>query len=324
MKRRLIILSLLCIALSLIILTSVLAFTPLGASLKSVSGVEAPPTPTPHPLASPTPIPTLPPVLTARGTAPASDASAELLLDADTGNILYEKNGEQPLAMASTTKIMTALIAIQTANLEQPIHVHQDAIDRVILDDGSSAGLVVGDVVPLKEMLYALMLPSGNDAAYAIADELGGGNRDVFVNHMNLFAQRLHLFQTHYNSPDGLTSDATTHYTTAYDLATLSRYAMSIPLFASIVHTQSYTAHVGGRTLVWTNTNQLLGSYAGATGIKTGHTFAAGYCLVFAATRNHHHLIGVILNSPEEAQRNIDAAALLDWGFQLPILLPKE
>lgn len=324
MKRRLTALLLLLIAIILLILVPVIAFTPLGSTFLTTTQLAVSPTPTPHPLASPAPIPTAIPVLTAQGTAPPINATAELLLDSDTGNVLYEKNGEKPLLMASTTKIMTALIAIQTANLEQPVHVHQDAIDRVVLDDGSSAGLEVGDVVPLKEMLYALMLPSGNDAAYAIADELGGGNRDVFINHMNLFAQRLHLFQTHYNSPDGLTADDNTHYTTAYDLARLSRYAMSIPLFAAIVHTQTYTAHVGGRTLVWTNTNKLLGNYAGTTGIKTGHTFGAGYCLVFAATSHQHHLIGVILNSPDEAQRNIDAAALLDWGFHLPMLPPKE
>ncbi|GCE03633.1 D-alanyl-D-alanine carboxypeptidase family protein [Dictyobacter aurantiacus] len=324
MKRRLLALLLICIAIFLLILVPILAFTPLGTALQGGAQSTTSPTAIPRPRSSPTPIPTAQPVLTARGTAPATDATAELLLDADTGNVLYEKNGEMPLMMASTTKIMTALIAIQTADLERPIHVHQDAIDRVILDDGSSAGLQVGDVVPLKEMLYALMLPSGNDAAYAIADELGGGDRAVFINHMNLFAQRLYLYQTHYSSPDGLTGDSTTHYTTAYDLARLSRYAMSIPLFAAIVHTQTYTAHVGGRTLVWTNTNKLLGNYAGATGIKTGHTFAAGYCLVFAATSHQHHLIGVLLNSPEETQRNIDAAALLDWGFHLPMLPPRE
>ncbi|GLV56939.1 D-alanyl-D-alanine carboxypeptidase [Dictyobacter sp. S3.2.2.5] len=324
MKRRLLALLLICIALFLLILVPILTFTPLGTALQGSAQSAASPTATPQPRSSPTPIPTAQPVLTARGTAPATDATAELLLDADTGNILYEKNGEEPLMMASTTKIMTALIAIQTADLERPIHVHQDAIDHVILDDGSSAGLQVGDVAPLKEMLYALMLPSGNDAAYAIADELSAGDRDVFVNHMNLFAQRLHLFQTHYSSPDGLIGDSTTHYTTAYDLARLSRYAMSIPLFATIVHTQTYTAHIGGRTLLWTNTNKLLGSYAGATGIKTGHTFAAGYCLVFAATSHQHHLIGVLLNSPDETQRNIDAAALLDWGFHLPVLPPRE
>lgn len=321
MKRRNIALLLLFVAIILLISVPVIAFTPLGTTLlKSAPIKDPPPTSISHPRTSPTPIPTARPVLTARRAPPATNATAELLLDADTGNVLYDKNGEQPLSMASTTKIMTALIAIQTANLEQPIHVQQDAIDRVVLDDGSGAGLLVGDVVPLKEMLYALMLPSGNDAAYAIADELGAGDRDVFINHMNLFAQRLQLFQTHYNSPDGLTSDSATHYTTAYDLAKLSRYAMSVPLFATIVHTQTYTAQVGGRTLLWTNTNKLLGNYPGATGIKTGHTFGSGYCLVFAATSHQHHLIGVLLNSPDENQRNIDAAALLDWGFQLPML----
>ncbi|GER86670.1 hypothetical protein KDW_08320 [Dictyobacter vulcani] len=324
MGRRILVVSLLCLAIFLLILTSVLVFTPAGTSFLTTTGITAPPTPTPLPLASPTPVPTPQPVLTAKGSPPDITATASLLLDADTGHVLYEKQAEKPLLMASTTKIMTALIIIQTANLDQPIHVHQDAIDRVVLDDGSSAGLVVGDVLPLRDMLYALMLASGNDAAYAITDELGGGDRTVFVARMNLFAHRLHLFQTHFNSPDGLTADSTTHYTTAYDLAILSRYAMSIPLFAQIVRTQTYTAHAPNRDLVWTNTNKLLGTYPGISGIKTGHTFGAGYCLVFSAARGQHHLIGVILNSPDETLRNKEAATLLDWGFQLPVLPPKE
>ncbi|GCE25296.1 hypothetical protein KDA_07800 [Dictyobacter alpinus] len=325
MRRRMLIIVLLCIALCLLILAPIIAFTPLGTTVLTSTGIVTVPTPTPTPLplASPTPIPTPRPVLTARGTPPPITATASLLLDADTGNVLYQHQGVKPLLMASTTKIMTALIIIQTANLDQPIHVHQDAIDRVVLDDGSSAGLVVGDVLPLRDMLYALMLPSGNDAAYAIADELGGGDRAVFVARMNLFARRLHLFQTHFNSPDGLTADSTTHYTTAYDLALLSRYAMNIPLFAQVVKTETYTAHAPNRDLVWTNTNKLIGTYKGISGIKTGHTFGAGYCLVFSATREQHHLIGVILNSPDEIQRNTDAAALLDWGFQLPMLPSK-
>jgi D-alanyl-D-alanine carboxypeptidase (penicillin-binding protein 5/6) len=283
--------------------------------------IEQSPTPTTMLLPSPTPMPTLTPILTSTKATPYIDASVVYLLDADTEHVLYDKNGEKPMLMASTTKIMTALIAIQTGNLNSLITVHQDAINRVILDDGSSSGLKDGDVLPLKDLLYALLLPSGNDAAYAIADGLGG-NVPNFVARMNLLAYRLHLFQTHYNSPDGLTSDEKTHYTSAHDLAILSQYAMQIPLFASIVKTQTYKVHVDGQNFVWTNTNTLLGTYAGITGIKTGHTDAAGYCLVFSATRSGHHLIGIILGSPSQKQRDTDATALLNWGFHLPLLSP--
>lgn len=282
--------------------------------------VEYTPTPSPTPLPLPAPTPT--PILTATRPTPKFDASAVYLLDTDTNHVLYDKNGETPMLMASTTKIMTALIALQTANLNTQITVHQDAINRVILDDGSSAGLAVGEILPLKDLLYALLLPSGNDAAYAIADGLRG-SVPKFVAQMNLLAYRLHLFQTHYDSPDGLTADKANHHTSAHDLAILSQYAMHIPLFASIVKTQAYTVKVDGQTFTWKNTNTLLGTYKGITGIKTGYTDAAGYCLVFSAIHSGHHLIGIILGSPSQTQRDKDASFLLTWGFHLPLQPPQ-
>ena len=323
MRRRIFAFFLILVALSLLIFASVLEFTPVGHTVFVSTGITAPPpTPTPKPTPIPTPTPTPLPVLTVQGTPPQLTADAVYLLDADTGHVLDEVNGEKPLPMASTTKIMTAVIAIQTADLNEPIPVKQDAINRVNLDGGSSAGLVVGDTLPLKAMLYALLLPSGDDAAYAIADELGG-TREGFVQRMNLFAYRLHLFQTHYNNPDGLTlDDNLQHYTTARDLATLTQYAMHLPLFAQIVQLQHYTFHTTKQNYTWDNTNKLLTTYNGMTGVKTGHTDAAGYCLVFAATRKNHHLIGVLLNSPSELQRNKDVSTLLDWGFALPLRPP--
>ena len=313
MKRRIVSIAM---TFCLFLMISVFVLTSSSATVSLTAGVEHPPTPVSLP--SSTRISASLPILTAVQPTPQFHALAVYLLDTDTGHVLYDKNGEKPMLMASTTKIMTALIAIQTANPTRLITVHQDAIDRVIFDDGSSSGLVAGEVLPLKDLLYALLLPSGNDAAYAIADGLGG-NVPNFVARMNLLAYRLHLFQTHYNSPDGLTSDKTTHYTSAHDLAALSQYAMRIPLFASIVKTQTYTITVNNQAFVWNNTNTLLGTYAGITGIKTGHTDAAGYCLVFSATRSSHHLIGVILDSPNQHQRDKDAATLLNWGFSLPL-----
>lgn len=327
-RRRIIALTLLSLSVVLFILASILTFTPEGTHLMVTAGFLTPtPTFTPIPTPfTPTPIPTPKPILTAQGTPPQLTATASYLMDMDTGNVLEDANGEKPLPMASTTKIMTALIVIQTEDLNQEITVRQDAINEVIQNNGSNAGLTVGETLTLKDLLYGLLLPSGDDAALAIADASGGTSAN-FVQRMNLFAHRLHLFQTHYTNPDGLALDEQTnlnHYTTAADLAHLALYAMHIALFAQIVQTQVYTlpATTQHRAHVWKTTNPLLTSYPGMLGIKTGYTQEAGYCLVFAATRNQHHLLGVILHSTGENQRANDARKLLDWGFSLPMLPP--
>jgi serine-type D-Ala-D-Ala carboxypeptidase (penicillin-binding protein 5/6) len=298
------------------VIISLFTFTPLGrpsfaishsrSSLTS-SSVLIPPTPQP--------------VLTVQGPAPTIAASAAYLLDADTGHILTDINGEKLLPMASTTKIMTALIAIQTADLNQLVPIKQDAYDRVHIDGGSGANLIVGDQLSLKDLLYGLLLPSGDDAAIAIADALGGTG--AFIERMNLFAYRLHLFQTHYTTADGLTNDEN-HYSTAYNLAQLAQYAMHIPLFAQIVQTPEYTltATTQHHSYDWITTNTLLTIYPGMIGIKTGHTDAAGWCMVFAARHAGHELIGAILDSPSVSQRDQDTTTLLNWGFSLPFLPP--
>jgi serine-type D-Ala-D-Ala carboxypeptidase (penicillin-binding protein 5/6) len=221
---------------------------------------------------------------------------------------------------------MTAVIAMQTASLDMLVTVHQDAVNEVNNNGGSSANLKVGEQLTLRDLLYGLLLPSGDDAAIAIADALGGSAQN-FVHVMNLYAYRLRLFSTHFINPDGLTYyDANNqpipgHYSTAYDLARLAQYAMSLPLFAQIVGTLHYnlpasTTH-GAHS--WDNTNTLLKTYSGLTGIKTGFTLEAGGCLVFSATRNGHHLLGVVLHSVPEDNRFRDAKLLLDWGFALPL-----
>ncbi len=326
MIRRTIAIALLFISITTIILVPIFTFTPVGRSL--FSGLTSTPTPTLIPF-TPTPTPKPTPILTAKGTPPAITASESILLDNDTGHILYESNGEKPVPMASTTKIMTALIAIQAGDLNSLVTIHQDAVNEVILNDGSSANLHLGDQLTLRDLLYGLMLPSGDDAAIAIADSVGGSTSN-FVNMMNLFAYRLHLFQTHFINPDGLTYyDANRqpipgHYTTPYDLVRLASYAMTIPLFAQIVHTQHYSlpATATHHSYTWNNTNLLLTTYSGATGIKTGFTLEAGECLVFSATRSGHHLIGVVFHSIDAVHRFSDAKTLLDWGFALPLLPP--
>ena len=326
MIRRTIAIALLFISISTIILVPIFTFTPVGKRL--FDGSTSTPTPIIRPF-TPTPTPKPIPILTAKGTPPAITASESILLDEDTGHILYESNGEIPRPMASTTKIMTALIAIQTGNLNTIVTIHQDAVNEVILNDGSSANLHIGDQLTLRDLLYALMLPSGDDAAMAIADAVGSSTNN-FVNLLNLLAYRLHLFKTHFINPDGLTYyDANRqpipgHYTTPYDLVRLANYAMTIPLFAQIVRTEHYSlpATSSYHSYTWDNTNLLLTTYTGATGIKTGFTLEAGECLVFSATRSGHHLIGVVFHSIDATHRFSDAKTLLNWGFALPLLSP--
>jgi D-alanyl-D-alanine carboxypeptidase (penicillin-binding protein 5/6) len=315
MKRRMFALVFLVLAVELALVAPVLAFTPFGTRL--LHDLVPPPTPSPTP------------ILTVRGTPPAVSAQAAYLLDADTGHVLDDVQGELRLPMASTTKIMTAIIAIQTANLGQVVTVRQDAINEVQKYNGSSANLVVGDQIRLEDLLYGLMLPSGDDAAIAIADAVGGTTSN-FVRTMNQFAQRLRLKQTHYINPDGLTyltpqgKPDPNQYTTAADLAHLTRYAMANPLFAQVVELQHYVlpASAVHHAYTWDSIDSLLSSYPGATGVKTGYTVEAGYCLVFAATRGGHHLIGVLLHESDANQRFVDARELLDWGFALPLLAP--
>ncbi len=315
MLRRVLAIILLLLALSIGIAAPILALTPLGTHiLQNFS-----PTPTPRPS----------PILTVRGTPPPVSAKAVYLLDADTGHVLDDFNGEQRLPMASTTKIMTALIAIETANLDQIVTIHRDAIDEVQKHSGSTAFLVVGDQIRLKDLLYGLMLPSGDDAAIAIADAVSGSPAQ-FVQVMNNYAHKLHLTQTHYINPDGLTymtpqgQPDTNQYMSAADLAHLTRYALSNPLFAQIVELQHYVLAPTAvhHAYTWDSIDTLLSIYPGATGVKTGYTNEAGYCLVFSATSAGHHLVGVVLHESSSDQRFADAKTLLDWGFNLPLLPP--
>jgi len=181
----------------------------------------------------------------------------------------------------------------------------------------------------LKDLLYGLMLPSGDDAAIAIADAVGG-TTSKFVQTMNLYAHQLHLTQTHFINPDGLTymtpqgQPDPNQYTTAADLAHLARAAMANPFFAQLVELQHFVlpASAVHHAYIWDSIDTLLSTYPGATGIKTGFTAEAGYCLVFAATTGGHHLLGVLLHEPDAEKRFVDARTLLDWGFALPLVAP--
>jgi serine-type D-Ala-D-Ala carboxypeptidase (penicillin-binding protein 5/6) len=224
--RRIIAVVLMFLAVCLIILAPILAFTSLGTRVLASTGAIPEPTPTFAPFVDTTiPTPTPMPALVVHDPMPHISAQAFYLVDMDTGNVLANVNGNMALPMASTTKIMTAILAIETGNPNQIVTINQEAVDEALLHDGSNAGLQVGEEFPLKDMLYWLMLPSGDDAAVAIADALGGGSQANFVEHMNLLAYRLHLFQTHYADPDGLNwRGSPDHYSSAADLTHLAMY----------------------------------------------------------------------------------------------------
>src|ERR1700730_17165815 len=185
MMRRILAIALIVLAIVLVAVISLLVYPPTAARVTSWLSPMPPPTP----------------ILTARGTPPAVQATSTYVLDADTGSVLVNTNGQQHLPMASTTKIMTAIIAIEKADLNQIVTIKQDALDEVKKYNGSSAQLVVGDQIRMKDLLYALMLPSGDDAAITVAETVSGTPAD-FVTTMNLYAKRLHLTQTHYVNPD--------------------------------------------------------------------------------------------------------------------------
>lgn len=238
----------------------------------------------------------------------ADTAAGACVVNAVTGEIVFERDSGTRLPMASTTKIMTAAVALKYGNLSDVIEVSATAAGV----EGSSMYLECGEKITLENLLYGLMLLSGNDAAVAIAEHIGGGV-DGFVELMNKTASELGLSHTHFDNPNGLPSD--THYTTALELAKITRYAMSMPEFVQIVSTKSKTIPWEGKGYdrSMTNHNKLLGSLEGCIGVKTGFTKAAGRCLVSAVNRNDMTLICVTLNDPNDWA---DHASLQNSMFQ--------
>lgn len=230
----------------------------------------------------------------------ALSAQSAIVIDADTGEVLFNHNGDAQLPMASTTKIMTALIALGEGDLDREYTVKKEYAQV----EGSSMYLKEGERLTLRDTLYGLMLESGNDAAVAIAGECGG--QEAFIGKMNEKAAALGLTNTHFDNPNGLPSAE--HHTTAHELAKITAAAMCDPVFRQIVATKSYV--VGERTLH--NHNRLLSMYDGAIGVKTGFTKAAGRCLVSAAERNGRTLIAVTLNDPNDWKDHME---MLDSGF---------
>ena len=231
----------------------------------------------------------------------AISAQKAVLLDAATGRILYEKNGDSQGLIASTTKIMTALVVCEQCNVLDRMRIPKEAVGI----EGSSMYLKEGEILTIQDLLYGLMLHSGNDAAVALAIYCGG-TVEGFAELMNDKARKLGLTNTHFVNPNGL--DSPGHYSTAEDLAILAAYAMKNPIFAQTVSTKTVTA--GNRSL--RNHNKLLWQVEGADGVKTGYTKAAGRILVSSATRQGRRLIAVTMNAPSDWA---DHKKLLEDGF---------
>jgi serine-type D-Ala-D-Ala carboxypeptidase (penicillin-binding protein 5/6) len=249
-------------------------------------------------------------------------ATGGALADAGTKQLLWSRKLTTERPIGSITKVMTALLVIEAGGLNRTIRIPKAVIAYVAKYQGESAGLHPGDVVTARELLEALMLQSGCDAAYVLATSYGPG-MPAFLAKMNAKAAQLGMTHTHFTSPDGLpypTERST--YSTPADLLTLGMAAMKLPAFRAIVGQRFY--HIARRkghhhAYWWDNTNGLIGTYRGADGIKTGYTDAAKHCLLFEAVRHGKTLIGDVLGSPTTGPNAAAQAAarLLNWGFGL-------
>ncbi|OXT07603.1 D-alanyl-D-alanine carboxypeptidase [Thermoanaerobacterium thermosaccharolyticum] len=242
---------------------------------------------------------------------PQIAAKAAIVMDQKSGRILYEKNINEKLPMASTTKIMTLLLALEYGNLNDIVTVSK----RAASVGGSSIWLSPGEKLSLIDLLYGLMLNSGNDAATAIAEHIGG-SVEKFAEMMNKKAKDIGAYSTNFVTPSGLDIGINNHYTTAYDLALITRYAFNnYSKFAEIVSTKEKTIPWSGRDYdrYLRNKNKMLWQYEGGDGVKTGFTNKAGRCLVASATRDGHRLISVVLNSGPMWE---DSQKILDYSFE--------
>lgn len=231
---------------------------------------------------------------------PKLDSRIALVYDRNSGNVLYEKNGYKTSKMASTTKIMTCIVILENANLNDVVVVDKKAAAT----GGSRLGLKTGDKITVNDLLYGLMLVSGNDAAVALAIHVGG-SVEGFATLMNQKANELGLKNTNFVTPHGLDSEK--HYTTAYELAKMADYALQKEKFKKIVGTQSCNITINGKSKNITNTNELLGYLNGVYGIKTGFTNGAGRCLVTGCKRGNLDIITVVLGADAKKIRTSDS-----------------
>ena len=242
-----------------------------------------------------------------RTLAPSVSARSAVLADAKSGAVLFEKNADERLAMASTTKIMTAKIILSKTSLSDVVTVPKEAA----LIEGSSIYLKEGEKITVKDLLYGLLLESGNDAAYTLA-VFCAGSEEAFVRLMNEEAEKLKLFDTHFANPHGLSAE--NHYTSARDLAFLTKNAMENDIFREIVSTKTYVStSLGGVKRYFSNHNRLLKSESDIIGVKTGYTKAAGRCLVTAASDGKSEYIAVTLDDRDDWR---DHKNLFSFAFE--------
>lgn len=256
---------------------------------------------------------------------PVVAALGAFMIDGDTGETLYSKLPDRERLTGSTTKILTAKVVLSQRNLDldATVTIKKAYLDYVVNHGASTSGLVVGDRVTVRQLLYAMLLPSGCDAAYALADTFGVGNTrsarvKSFVAKMNRTADRLGMTNSHFDSFDGIGKGE--NYSSPRDLTILARSVMKKPIFREIVGTKAYTATTITKTgqsrtmTTWRNSNTLLG-WNGTLGIKTGSGRAAKYCLVFAAKRNGESVVGAVLTSPSAIERTADVKKLIEYGY---------
>ena len=318
----------------IVVLTAGVAMIGGAAACTSTVTAQAPPVPAPATAAARTRVPAPPsppspspsrspvrPAIEVTGAPSGVKARGAVLADAATGQVLWGRDVGTERPMASVTKVMTALLVLKGGDLDREIRVPKAAVTYAWKYGGETAALRPGDVLTARELLEALLLPSGADAAYTLANAYGPG-LDAFVARMNATAAQMGLSHTHFTSPDGLPYPTeTSTYSTPSGLLTLGLAAMRSPVFRSVVDRSFY--HLpkgrGHHGYWWDNTDELIGSYRGAVGIKTGYTDDAGHCLLFEAVRNGRALIGVVLHSPATgpAAGAHDASRMLNWGFRL-------
>jgi serine-type D-Ala-D-Ala carboxypeptidase (penicillin-binding protein 5/6) len=284
-----------------------LAVVALAVAVTVAAGPTPPPTPVP-PFGSPSPFPTALQTPEPSATPPHMSAPSWILEDVATGQVLDSSHPRMRRPIASTTKILTAILVIESAELSARVTVSATAATQ----SGASLGLEPGEQISVRQLLYGLLLQSSNDAAVALAEQVGG-SVDAFVAEMNDRARSMHLRDTHMESPSGLDDRG---FSTVRDLAAMARAAYGFPAFAKITRTKFHDVpSPTGVDRHIQNRNVLLWLYRGAVGVKTGFTSAAGHCLVAVARRGGRTLVSVVLGEPTEQAAFDDGAALLNFGF---------
>ena len=244
---------------------------------------------------------------------PQIEAEAWALVDAESGLYLTGENPDEQLPIGSVTKIMTALVVLEEGvDLDEEVTVSEEA-ESFVGGTYSNIGLILGERVTVRDLLAATLIPSGTDAAYALAEHVGGGSVGNFVEMMNDEASAMGLEDTNFETPAGL--DTNGNYSSARDLAAMTRVALQDPLFAEIVDTADATITTQNREIEFSNTNQLLSTYPPATGVKTGTTPQAGANLVASAEANDESYISVVIGAEDSEERFRASEALLEYGF---------